>query len=135
MTIPNLSYSEFESLCLTCLTTLFGANLAVFTLTISFLLNKKEFLKLILKEIQDGGISLTLSNKFSSTKEYISKMKFITSIAATGVICSVVAALVYIVFLFLSHSYWILIILIPIILSALCCVASMAKLLLWYLKN
>lgn len=135
MTIPNLSYSEFESLCLTCLTTLFGANLAVFTLTISFLLNKKEYLKLILKEIQDGGISLTLSNKFSSTKEYISKMKFITSVTATGVICSVVAALVYIVFLFLSHSYWILIILIPIILSALCCVTSMAKLLLWYFKN
>ena len=135
MTIPNLSYSEFESLCLTCLTTLFGANLAVFTLTISFLLNKKENLKLILKEIQDGGISLTLSNKFSSTKEYISKMKFITSVAATGVISSVVAALVYIMFLFLSHSYWILIILIPIIFSALCCVASMVKLLLWYFKN
>lgn len=135
MAISNLSYSEFESLCLTCLTTLFGANLAVFTLTISFLLNKKENLKLILKEIQDGGISLTLSNKFSSTKEYISKMKFITSVAATGVISSVVAALVYIVFLFLPHSYWILIILIPIIFSALCCVASMVRLLLWYLKN
>lgn len=135
MTIPNLSYSEFESLCLTCLTTLFGANLAVFTLTISFLLNKKEYLKLILKEIQDGGISLTLSNKFSSTKEYISKMKFITSVAAIGVISSVFAALVYIIFLFLSHSYWILIILIPIVLSALCCVASMVKLLLWYFFN
>lgn len=135
MAILNLSYMEYESFCLTCLTTLFGANLSVFTLTIAFLLNKKESLNLILKEIQNGGISLTLSNKFNSTKEYMAKMRFITSIAAIGIISSIIAAVIYVVFLFLPPTYWALIILIPIILSACSCITSTIKLLLWYLKN
>lgn len=135
MIIPNLSYTEFGTLCLTCITTLFGANLAVFTLTISFLLNKKENLRLIVKEIQNFGISLTLSNRFNSAKEYIVKMRFITSVAALGMVCSIVAAIIYVLFLFIFPTYWFLIILIPIILSILSCGISIVKLLLWYLKN
>lgn len=135
MVISHPTYQEFESLCLTCITTLFGANLSVFTLTIAFLLNKKEEKKLVSKDILDGGISLTLSNRYNSAIKYIGKMRVITTCAAIGIISSIVAALVYIVFLFLSHSYWFLIILIPIIPSILCCGISIIKLLLWFFKK
>lgn len=135
MDFPNLSYSEFASLSLSCITTLFSVNIAVFTLTIAFLLNKKEMLKLILKQIQDGGISLSLSNKYNSAREYISKMRYITTVAAIGIISSVLGGLIYLVFLFIPQTYWILIILIPILLSGLCCGVSLFKLLVWYFKN
>ena len=135
MDIPNLSYPEFESLSLSCITTLFSVNIAVFTLTIAFLLNKKEMLKLILKQIQDGGISLSLSNKYNSAREYISKMRHITTTAAVGIISSVLGGLIYLVFLFIPQTYWILIILIPILLSGFCCGISLFKLLVWYFKN
>lgn len=135
MDFPNLSYSEFASLSLSCMTTLFSVNIAVFTLTIAFLLNKKEMLKLILKQIQDGGISLSLSNKYNSAREYISKMRYITTVAAVGIISSVLGGLIYLVFLFIPQTYWILIILIPILLSGLCCGVSLLKFLVWYFKN
>lgn len=135
MIIPNFTYSDFETLCLTGITTLFGANLAVFTLTISFLLNKKENLNLTLKEIQDSGISLVLSNRFNSMKEYIAKMRFITSVSAVGIVCSIVSAVTYVVFLFFPPTYWFLIILIPIIISTLSCFVSIVKLLLWYIRH
>lgn len=135
MDISHLTYSEFESLCLSCITTLFSVNIAIFTLTIAFLLNKKESLKLILKQIQDGGISLTLSNRFNSAKVYISKMKSITTTAAWGIITAVVGGVVYLVFLIIPHTYWILVILLPIILSSSCCLFSLSKLLIWYFKN
>lgn len=135
MDFPNLSYPDFTSLSLTCVTTLFSVNIAVFTLTIAFLLNKKEMLKLILKQIQDDGISLSLSNKYNSAREYISKMRYITTVAAVGIISSVLGGLIYLVFLFIPQTYWILIILIPILLSGLCCGVSLYKLLVWYFKN
>lgn len=135
MDFPNLSYSEFESLSLSCITTLFSVNIAVFTLTIAFLLNKKDMLKLILKQIQDGGISLSLSNKYNSAREYISKMRYITTVAAVGIISSVLGGLIYLVFLFIPQTYWVLIILIPILLSGFCCGVSLIKLLVWYFKN
>lgn len=135
MDFPNLSYSEFESLSLSCITTLFSVNIAVFTLTIAFLLNKKDMLKLILKQIQDGGISLSLSNKYNSAREYISKMRYITTVAAVGIISSVLGGLIYLVFLFIPQTYWVLIILIPILLSGFCCGVSLFKLLIWYFKN
>lgn len=135
MDFPNLSYSEFESLSLSCITTLFSVNIAVFTLTIAFLLNKKDMLKLILKQIQDGGISLSLSNKYNSAREYISKMRYITTVAAVGIISSVLGGLIYLVFLFIPQTHWVLIILIPILLSGFCCGVSLFKLLVWYFKN
>jgi len=135
MEVLQLSYQELESLCLTSITTLFSANIALFTLTIAFLLNKKESLKLILRQIQDGGISLSLSNRFNSAKEYISKMRFITTIAAFGIVLSILGGLLYLIFIFLPHTYWSLIILLPIIGSGICCVIALAKLLIWYLKN
>lgn len=135
MDISNLSYSEFTSLSLSCITTLFSVNIAVFTLTIAFLLNKKEMLKLILKQIQEGGISLSLSNKYNSAREYISKMKHITTVAAVGIISSILGGFIYLAFLFMPQTYWILIILFPILLSALCCGISLFKLLVWYFKN
>lgn len=98
MDISNLSYSEFTSLSLSCITTLFSVNIAVFTLTIAFLLNKKEMLKLILKQIQEGGISLSLSNKYNSAREYISKMKHITTVAAVGIISSILGGFIYLAF-------------------------------------
>lgn len=135
MDVPNLSYPEFASLSLTCTTTLFSVNIAIFTLTIAFLLNKKEMLKLILKQIQDGGISLSLSNKYNSAREYISKMKYITTVAAVGIICSTLGGLIYLIFLFMPRTYWILIILVPIFISSFCCGLSLYKLLVWYFKN
>lgn len=135
MDIPNLSYSEFTSLSLSCITTLFSVNIAVFTLTIAFLLNKKEMLKLILKQIQDGGISLSLSNKYNSAREYISKMRHITTVAAVGIISSILGGFIYLTFLFIPRTHWILIILFPILLSTLCCGLSLFKLLVWYFKN
>ena len=135
MGVPNLSYPQFMSLSLSCITTLFSVNIGVFTLTIAFLLNKKDMLKLILKQIQDGGISLSLSNKYNSTREYISKMRYITTVAAVGIIGAILGGLLYLVFLFIPQTYWILVILIPILLSALCCGVSLYKLLVWYFKN
>lgn len=135
MDIPNLSYSEFVSLSLSCITTLFSVNIAVFTLTVAFLLNKKELLKLILKQIQDGGISLSLTNKYNSAREYISKMRYITTVAAAGIISSIIGGLIYLVFLLMPKTYWILIILIPILLSTFCCGLSLFKLLVWYFKT
>lgn len=131
----GLTYTEFETLCLTCLTTLFSANISIFTLTIVFLLNKKETLRLLLKQIQETGISLTLSNKFNSAQEYIAKMKYITTVSIMGFCSSIIAGIVYIIFLFFPHSYWILIILVPIFASGSCCLVSIGKLLMWYLKK
>ena len=130
-----LTYIEFETLCLTCLTTLFSANTTIFTLTIIFLLNKKETLRLLLKQIQETGISLTLSNKFNSAQEYIDKMKYITTVSIIGFCSAIIAGIVYVVFLFLSQSYWILIILIPIFTSGSCCLIAIWKLLMWYFKK
>lgn len=135
MGVPNLSYTEFMSLSLSCITTLISVNIGVFTLTIAFLLNKKDMLKLILKQIQDGGISLSLSNKYNSTWEYISKMRYITTVAAVGIISAILGGLLYLVFLFIPQTYWILVILIPILISSLCCGVSLYKLLVWYFKN
>ncbi|HJH77858.1 MAG TPA: hypothetical protein OIM43_12810 [Prevotellaceae bacterium] len=130
-----LTYTEFETLCLTSLTTLFSTHIAVFTLAVTFLLNKKETLRLIIQQIEDGGISLSLSNKVYSAKKYIAKMSYIVKISIWGICTSFIAGIIYILFLFLPHSYWILIILIPIIISGICCVISIIKLLIWYLKK
>lgn len=135
MEVLHIGFDNFMSICLTCITTLFSVNISVFTLTVAFLFNKKESIKLILKQINENGISLSLSGKYNAAQMYIQKMRFITTTALIGVILSIIGGFTYIVFLFIPHSYWALIILVPIILSVFCCGISLSKLFYWYLKN
>lgn len=131
----HIGYDHYMSLCITCITTLFSANVAVFTLTIAFLLNKKDALKLILKQINEGGISLTLSGKYNAAKEYVRKMKYITTVAMVGVILSSIGGIAYLTFICMPHTYWALIILVPILMSTICCGISLYKLFYWYFKG
>ena len=103
----NTLYSDILNSCLSVLMGGLSVVIAIFTLTTAFIISKRDMLKDLEQQIDEGGVSLNLARRISATSTSISRMRKITnnSIIATAIF--VVGLILYIIFCFLQPSWWI----------------------------
>lgn len=103
----NTLYSDILNSCLSVLMGGLSVVIAIFTLTTAFIISKRDMLKDLEQQIDEGGVSLNLARRISATNTSISRMRKITnnSIIATAIF--VVGLILYIIFCFLQPSWWI----------------------------
>lgn len=72
-------YKDYLSFILTISTTTLSIGVSVFTLTTAFIVNKRDALKEIRDNVQNGGISLRLAKQIKNAQTFLKKMKGITT--------------------------------------------------------
>lgn len=103
----DILYSDILNSCLSVLMGGLSVVIAIFTLTTAFIISKRDMLKDLEQQINEGGVSLNLARRISATNTFISRMQKITKNSIIATIIFVVGLILYVVFCFLQPSWWI----------------------------
>lgn len=87
-----------NSLCLTLATTFLSIGIAMFTLSVAFIDSKKQELQNTYNECENNGISLSLSRKINSLRNFIKIMNGIANLSLCNSICNIVTIVLSIIF-------------------------------------
>lgn len=128
-------YEDYLSFCFTIATTIFASGISVLTLTVAFIANKRETLKILTTNAQQSGISLTLAKQIDAARRFIKNMKDITNKAIYAIGISGCSILLFCIFKKLNPSLFIHILGLSVFISVLFVCICLYKLCRWYYKK
>lgn len=127
-------YLDFLSFYLTLSTTLCGVGVSIFTLTVAFIVSKKDALKQLNSEIIKGGTSLSSAYKIQSLQRFIKKMRKITTSSMWLICFSIMSIFIIWILKLCPPSNWLYIVLPFIIVALVFLFVSICRLCAWYRK-
>ena len=95
----------------TCLSFLMGGlsiAIAIFTLSAAFIISKRDMRNDLEQQINEGGVSLSLTRRINAINTFINRMRKITNNCVGACIVFVVGLIAYIVFRCLPSTWWIM---------------------------
>lgn len=128
-------YKEYLSFCLTISTTILSIGVSIFTLTTAFIVNKKEAILELHREVEKGGISLSLSRRIQVSQNFIRKMKQVTRFALYAIAVSLILLVSICFFRALQPTNIAYLLSIIMIVGAIFLTISLISLFRWYLKK
>lgn len=134
MTNPDIYIKVFEY-ALTLSITMLGVSVSIFTLTISFIVSKRDTLNEFSNQIKQGGPSLSLTRKAQIARNFICNMKKITNLSIVTIVSSFISIIGCIIFNQLQPNYYSCIIIAIVLFAVVTFIVCLCKLFKWYLKK
>lgn len=128
-------YNDYLSFILTISTTMLAVGVSVFTLTTAFIVNKRDALKEINDDIQNGGVSLTLAKRIKNAQIFIARMKNITNKSIWLMAVSLATLIGASIFKLFTPTNCVHILFVGIITIFFLLLLCMLQLCRWYLNN
>lgn len=128
-------YSDILSSCLSVLIGGLSITIAIFTLATAFIINKRDMRNELEQQINEGGISLTLSRRIKTTNNFINRMRKITNNSIGATIIFIIGLLAYVVFQLIRPSWWIGILITIVGIGVIYTLCVIVLLFLWYRKT
>ena len=127
-------YADLLSFYLTLATTLCGVGVSIFTLTVAFIVSKKDSLKQLNSELSQSGISLSVAYKRQSLHGFIKRMGKVTTSSMWLVCFSMMSIVIIWVLKLCPPSNWLYIVLLWIIVAFAFLGICVYRLSIWYIK-
>ena len=100
-------YSDILSSCLSIIMGGLSIAIAIFTLTTAFIISKREVRNELERQINEGGISLTLTRRVKAINTFIKRMRKVTNNSIIATIILTAGLIAYVVFRALLPSWWV----------------------------
>lgn len=123
---------SFNSLWLTLATTFLSIGIAMFTLSVAFIESKKLELQNAYNECENKGISLSLSRKINSLRNFIKIMNRIANLSLWNIFCNFVTIVMSIIFGHTNCSGIFYLMLFPMLMNIWFTILPLWKLFRWY---
>lgn len=127
-------YLDFLSFYLTLSTTLCSVGVSIFTLTVAFIVSKKDSLKQLNSDMTKGGTSLSSAYRRQSLQKFIKKMRKITTSSMWLICFSIISIFIIWILKLCPPSNWLYIVLPFIIVALVFLFLSICRLCAWYIK-
>lgn len=101
------TYKDFLSFCMTIATALLSVGVSVFTLSTAFVVGKRDSLKELAEQVEEGGQSLTLARRMNALRKFIKTMKSVTKMSIMIVGFSTVSMILVAFFRNLSGNVYV----------------------------
>lgn len=128
-------YADILATCLSFLMGGLSVIISIFTLSTSAIISKRELRNDLERQIEEGGVSLTLTRKIKTANTFINKMRKVTDNCIVVCILFVIGIIAYVIFRFIKPTWWIMC-LVGIVGGGIIYILFVIYLLLnWYLKT
>lgn len=128
-------YSDILSSCLSIIMGGLSITVAIFTLATAFIISKRDVRNELERQINEGGVSLTLTRRVKATNTFIKRMRKVTNNSITATIILTTGLIAYIVFRVLQPSWWICILVAIVGTGIIYTLIVIVILFIWYHKT
>lgn len=101
-------YADILATCLSFLMGGLSVIISIFTLSTSAIISKRELRNDLERQIEEGGVSLTLTRKIKAVNTFINKMRKVTDNSIAVCILFLIGIIAYVIFRFISPTWWIM---------------------------
>lgn len=109
--------------------------IAIFTLATAFVISKREVRNELERQINEGGVSLTLTRRVKATNTFIKRMQKVTNNSIIASIILTAGLIAYVVFRALQPSWWVCILIAIVGIGIIYILIVIVILFIWYLKT
>lgn len=101
-------YADILTTCLSFLMGGLSVIISILTLSTSAIISKRELRNDLERQVEEGGVSLTLTRKIKAANTFISKMRKVTDNCIAVCILFVLGIIAYVIFRFINPTWWIM---------------------------